>query len=72
MTTQSLQILQSSLPAVPVAVVLTRKLLLAKMSSTTIPADLPTSEEAELIRRATYVTATLKHIQGYDHYGIND
>lgn len=72
MSTQSLQVLQSSLPAVPVAMVLARELLLHETSSSAPPSDLPPEDENALIFRATHVTATLKHIQGYEHYGIND
>ena len=72
MSTQSLQVLQSSLPAVPVAVVLAQKLLSHTVSVGASRPAAPAEDEDALVIRANQLTATLKCIRGYDHYGIND
>jgi len=72
MTSTSLHIVGPTRQAMPLALVFTSRLLLTEKSSASInPFALAASTETLTIR-ATMVTAILKEIQGYSHYGIND
>jgi len=48
------------------------KLLLTETSTTPVQADSAKSTTDELARRATAITITIKSVEGYAHYGIND
>ena len=72
MTPQSLHAVNASLQAVPVAVVLSSKLLLTwTMADQKVPNGAARARES-LTLRATKVTAVLQQIQGYNHGGLND
>ncbi|MEI8291462.1 MAG: hypothetical protein WCH99_18485 [Verrucomicrobiota bacterium] len=69
MITPSHQILALS---IPVAIVITRQLLLTQKSMANAISS-PTKEiQANLQFRASKLTMILKNIQGYRHGGIND
>lgn len=72
MITESLHVINSSLPVLPAALVFSSKLLLPlKSSATTGPARLTASAEL-LSARATKLTTVLKNIPGYYHGGLNE
>jgi hypothetical protein len=72
MTLQSLHAVNASLQAVPVAVVLSSKLLLTwTMADQKVPNG-AAREKDLLTLRATKVTTILQRIQGYNHGGLND
>jgi len=45
---------------------------LTETSTTPVQADSAKSTTDELARRATAITITIKSVEGYAHYGIND
>jgi hypothetical protein len=48
------------------------KLLLTETSTATVKRDSSNSNLDHLARRATAMTITIKSVEGYAHYGIND
>lgn len=72
MNAQSLQIIHSSIAAMPVAAVFSQQLLQHQNSPVAAQASPPQENEEKLILRATRVTTVLSSIHGYEHYGLND
>lgn len=72
MTPLNLHTLNSSLLALPVAVVFTRKLLLNHKPSVMEQAVSLDDKISFVERRANQLTKTLKDIMGYDHHGLNE
>ena len=75
MTTHNLHTLNSSLVALPVMMVFTRRLLLNYKSPALIEASSLSSldKKVKLIeQRANRLTNTLKNIVGYNHHGLNE
>ena len=72
MTPLNLHTLNSSLLALPVAVVFTRKLLQNHKSSVTAESSSLNEKISFVERRANKLTKTLKDITGYDHHGLNE
>jgi hypothetical protein len=64
MTPHSLQVVQASVQALPVAVVFSRRLLLKSSNKENVAA--PETKPVSLDERASQVTIVLKSIQGYD------
>lgn len=72
MTPSNLHTLNSSLLALPVAIIFTRRLLLNHKSPVLVVAN-SLDEKMNLIeRRANSLTDTLKGIVGYSHHGLNE
>lgn len=72
MTPQNFHALQTSLLTLPVAMVYTRKLLQSHQPLASVKAC-SLNAQIKLIRwRANTLTETLKGIQGYQHFGLND
>jgi hypothetical protein len=59
-------------PAVFAMLSYSAKLLLTETSTATVQRDLSNSTLDNLARRATAMTITIKSVEGYAHYGIND
>jgi hypothetical protein len=72
MTPLNLHTLNSSLLALPVAVVFTRKLLLNHKASATVESISLNDKISFIEKRANKLTKTLKDIMGYDHHGLNE
>jgi len=72
MNSQKVQILTMSPANAPIAVVLAQKLVGYHNTSSSHLLAQPTEDENDLLIRATQLTATLRHIKGYDHYGLNE
>ena len=68
----NLHAVNTSLLALPVAVTITRKLLLSHRVSVTIESGSPTEQMRHIERRANTLTETLKNIVGYSHHGLNE
>jgi hypothetical protein len=64
-------VINVSAHALPAALMYSRQLL-AEKGSALMPVESPEDKEENLINRATRMTELLKHIQGYDHGGLNE
>jgi hypothetical protein len=62
----------SSLLALPVAVVVARKLLQNRKALVLAGTDTTTERMNQIQRRAHTLTETLKKIAGYNHHGLNE
>ena len=62
----------TTLLALPAAVVLTRKLLQNHKAPVPAISGAPADRFKDIQRRANTLTETLKNIVGYHHHGIND
>jgi hypothetical protein len=62
----------STLLALPVAIVVTQKLVHNLKASTPVEAGSSDDRMNQIERRAKTLTETLKNIVGYHHHGIND
>jgi len=65
-------LVNSSLLALPVAIIFTRKLLLNRNDAVTAGAGALEVRMKHMERRANTLTETLKNIVGYHHHGLND
>lgn len=59
-------------PAVFAMLAYTSRLLLTETSTATAKRDASNSTLDNLAHRATAITITIKSVEGYAHYGIND
>lgn len=59
-------------PAVFAMLSYSAKLLLTETSTATVKRDSSNSNLDHLARRANAMTITIKSVEGYAHYGIND
>ena len=64
--------LSSSLLALPVAIVFTRKLLQYHQAPVAVAAGSPDNAMQFIDRRANTLTEILKGIEGYEHGGLNE
>ena len=72
MNSLSQQIHDPTPPAVFAMLSYSAKLLLTETSTATVKRDSSNSNLDHLARRATAMTITIKRVEGYAHYGIND
>jgi hypothetical protein len=75
MSQHSLQALNTSLQAIPVALVFSKQLLIAQKSTMESKTDNQNGQNAgvdSFTMRATRLTAILKGIPGYNHGGLNE
>jgi len=72
MSTHNLHTLNSSLLALPVMMIFTRRLLSNYKSPGLIKASSLDKKVKLIEQRANRLTSTLKNIVGYNHYGLNE
>jgi len=72
MNLSGIQTLETSLQALPVALIFSRQLMLSQASPVSASAS-PTEEPRSLRENGThYISASLKNIEGYSHDGLNE
>ena len=72
MNLSGIQTLETSLQALPVALIFSRQLMLPQASLVSAPAG-PMEEPGSLRENGThYISASLKNIEGYSHDGLNE
>jgi len=72
MSTHNLHTLNSSLLALPVMMIFTRRLLLNYKSPALIEASSLDKKVKLIEQRANRLTSTLKNIVGYNRHGLNE
>ena len=72
MTTHNLHTLNSSLAALPVMMIFTRRVLLNYKSPALIEASSLDKKVKLIEQRANRLTSTLKNIVGYNRHGLNE
>ena len=65
-------IVDSTLQAMPVAMVFSKQLLLTEKSSVAVEPGSPDASMDNLTLRATKMTRVLTEIEGYSHGGLNE